>query len=111
MGMADAAGDAMTAPNKDAATRPVLRFMMSSSAYAMQDIEVVLIKLWRNRNVMLMNKSSAKLAADLTFRSARLSQVRARDQCCACTGAAWQDIAFIFDPAQFAGTTSSLVLP
>ncbi|BAR63145.1 hypothetical protein NK6_10012 [Bradyrhizobium diazoefficiens] len=31
---------------------------MSSSAYAMQDIEVVLIKLWRNRNVMLMNKSS-----------------------------------------------------
>jgi hypothetical protein len=85
--------------------------MMSSSAYAIQDIEVVLIKLWRNRNVMLMNKSSAKLAADLTFRSARLSQVRARDQCCACTGAAWQDIAFIFDPAQFAGTTSSLVLP
>jgi hypothetical protein len=111
MGMADAAGDAMMAPNRDAATRPVLRFMMSSSAYAIQDIEVVLIKLWRNRNVMLMNKSSAKLAADLTFRFARLSQVRARDQCCACTGAAWQDIAFIFDPAQFAGTTSSLVLP
>jgi len=58
MGMADAAGDAMMAPNRDAATRPVLRFMMSSSAYAIQDIEVVLIKLWRNRNVMLMNKSS-----------------------------------------------------
>jgi len=33
--------------------------MMSSSAYALQDIEVVLIKLWQNRNVMLMNKSSA----------------------------------------------------
>jgi hypothetical protein len=58
MGMADAAGDAMMAPNRDAATRPVLRFMMSSSAYAKQDIEVVLIKLWRNRNVMLMNKFS-----------------------------------------------------
>jgi hypothetical protein len=59
MGMADAAGDAARAPNRDAATRPILRFMMSSSAYAMQDIEVVLIKLWRNRNVILMNKSSA----------------------------------------------------
>jgi len=30
--------------------------MMSSSAYAIQDIELVRIKLWRNRNVMLMNK-------------------------------------------------------
>jgi hypothetical protein len=28
MGMADAAGDAAKAPNKDAATRPILRFMM-----------------------------------------------------------------------------------
>jgi hypothetical protein len=60
MGMADAAGDAMMAPNRDAATRPILSFMMSSSAYAIQDIEVVLIKLWRSRNVMLMNKSSAR---------------------------------------------------
>jgi hypothetical protein len=60
MGMADAAGDAAMAPNRDAATRPILRFMMmSSSAYATQDIEVVLNKLWRKRNVMLMNKSSA----------------------------------------------------
>jgi hypothetical protein len=59
IGMADAAGDAMMAPNRDAATRPILNFMMSSSAYAIQDIEVVLIKLWQNRNVMLMNKSSA----------------------------------------------------
>lgn len=33
---------------------------MSSSAYAIQDIEDVLIKLWQNRNVMLMNKSSAQ---------------------------------------------------
>jgi hypothetical protein len=44
MGMADAAGDAAKAPNiapnKDAATRPVLSFMMSSSAYAVLDIEV-----------------------------------------------------------------------
>ncbi|MCK1652131.1 hypothetical protein IVA88_11875 [Bradyrhizobium sp. 149] len=44
MGMAFAAGDAAKAPNiapnKDAATRPVLSFMMSSSAYAIQDIEV-----------------------------------------------------------------------
>jgi hypothetical protein len=59
MGMADAAGDAMRAQNRDAATRPIFGFMMSSSAYAIQDIEVVLIKLWQNRNVMLMNKSSA----------------------------------------------------
>jgi hypothetical protein len=60
MGMADAAGDATMAPNRDAATRPILRFMMmSSSAYAIQDIELVLNKLWRRRNVMLMNKSSA----------------------------------------------------
>ncbi|MEY9735777.1 hypothetical protein ABH985_003566 [Bradyrhizobium ottawaense] len=63
MGMADAAGDVAKAPNmapnRAAATRPILRFMMSSSADAIQDIEVVLIKLWRNRNVMLMNKSSA----------------------------------------------------
>jgi hypothetical protein len=59
MGMADAADDAMMAPNRDAATRPILNFMMSSSAYAVQDIEAVLIKLWRNGNVMLMNKSSA----------------------------------------------------
>jgi hypothetical protein len=33
--------------------------MMSSSAYARQDIEGVRIKLWRSRNVMLMNRSSA----------------------------------------------------
>lgn len=33
---------------------------MSSSAYAIQDIEGVLIKLWQNRNVMLMNKSSTQ---------------------------------------------------
>jgi hypothetical protein len=59
MGMADAAGDAAMAPNRDAATRPILRFMMSSFAYATKDIEVVLIKLWQSRNVMLMNKSSA----------------------------------------------------
>jgi hypothetical protein len=58
MGMADTAGDAMRAPNKDAATRPILRFMMSFSAYAIQDVEVVLIKLCRTRNVVLMNKSS-----------------------------------------------------
>lgn len=32
---------------------------MSSSAYAMQDIEVVRIKLWRSPNVILMNKPSA----------------------------------------------------
>jgi hypothetical protein len=57
MGMATAAGDAAMAPNRDAATRPILRFMMSSSANAVQDIEVVLIKLWRNPNVMLMNGS------------------------------------------------------
>jgi hypothetical protein len=62
MGMADAVDDAATAPNKDAAKRPVLRCMMSSSAYAMQDIEVVLIKLWPNRNVIQMNKPSASRA-------------------------------------------------
>jgi len=32
---------------------------MSSFADATQDIDDVLIKLWRSRNVMLMNKSSA----------------------------------------------------
>ncbi|MCK1743977.1 hypothetical protein IVA80_24850 [Bradyrhizobium sp. 139] len=61
--MADAAGDAAKAPNKaphkDAAARPILGFMMSSSAYAIQDTEVVLIKLWRSGNVLLMNESSA----------------------------------------------------
>ena len=68
MGMADAAGDVAkapnVAPNRAAATRPILRVMMSSSAYAIQNIEVVLIKLWRKRNVMLMNKfsKSARLA-------------------------------------------------
>jgi hypothetical protein len=64
MGMADAAGAAAKAPNKApdraAATKPILRFMMSFSTYAIQDIELVLIKLWRHRNVMLMNKSSAR---------------------------------------------------
>jgi hypothetical protein len=58
--MADAAGAATRAPNRDAATSPIFGFMMSSSAYAIQDIEVVLIKLWQNRNVMLMNKYSAR---------------------------------------------------
>ncbi|MDA9547961.1 hypothetical protein ACM43_26660 [Bradyrhizobium sp. CCBAU 45321] len=59
MGMADAVDDATRAPNRDVANRPVLSFMMSSSACAMQDIEVVLIKLWPNRNVIQMNKPSA----------------------------------------------------
>ncbi|MGX4771258.1 hypothetical protein ACWAUC_15875 [Bradyrhizobium guangdongense] len=58
--MADAiVDDATKAPNRDAATRPILSFMMSSSAYAIQDIEVVRIKLWRDRNVTLVNKPSA----------------------------------------------------
>jgi hypothetical protein len=61
MGIADA-GDAANAPNvapnRPAATRPILKVMMSSSAYARQDIEVVLLKLWRSRNVMLTNRPS-----------------------------------------------------
>ena len=65
MGMADAADDAAKAPNKapnrDAATRPFLRFMMSSFADAGQDIEVVPVKLWRRQNVMLMNKIFGQL--------------------------------------------------
>jgi hypothetical protein len=46
-------------------------------------------------------------AAGLTFSSARLSEVRAPDQCWACIGAAAQDIAAILDPAQFTGAASS----
>jgi len=34
--MADAVDEAARAPNRDAATRPVLRFMMYSSAYAIR---------------------------------------------------------------------------
>jgi hypothetical protein len=63
--MAEAAGDAAIAANSDAATRPILSFMMYSSACATQDIEEVLIKLWRGQNVMLMNKSSALAAGSL----------------------------------------------
>jgi hypothetical protein len=60
MGMADAAGDAAKAPNKDAATRPILRFMMCLPPLTQYRIsKFVLIKLWRNQNAMLMNKSSA----------------------------------------------------
>jgi hypothetical protein len=58
--MADAGADAVRAPTRNAAARPIFEFMMSSSAYAIHGIEVVLIKLWQNRNVMLMNESSAR---------------------------------------------------
>ncbi|WP_128926288.1 hypothetical protein [Bradyrhizobium guangxiense] len=36
-----------------------MKVMMSSSAYGKQDIEDVLLKLWRSRNVILMNRFSA----------------------------------------------------
>ncbi|MCK1627904.1 hypothetical protein IVA98_33340 [Bradyrhizobium sp. 160] len=42
-----------------------MSFMMSSSADAVQDIDDVLIKLWRTRNVMLMNKSSVSRASGM----------------------------------------------
>jgi hypothetical protein len=83
MGMADAAGDAAMAPNRDAATRPILIFMMSSSAYAVQDIEVVLIKLWPEPKCNADEQIFSQSAAGLTFGLERLSQVRARYQCCA----------------------------
>jgi len=54
---------------------------------------------------MLMNKSSAsRRSPDLP----RLSQLRTRDQCRVCAGAAPHDIAAVLDPAQFAGAASSL---
>jgi hypothetical protein len=109
MGMADAAGDAATAPNRDAATRPILNFMMFFLRLRRTDTEIVLIKLWRNRNVNADEQIFSQPAAGLIFGSGRLSQVRALHQCSACV-CALQDIATILDPAQFTGAASSLSL-
>jgi len=61
----------------------------------MQDIEVVLIKLWRSRNVMLMNESQpVRRRPDLSRPSDYPSLA----------------IAAMLDPAQFIGAASRLVL-
>jgi hypothetical protein len=88
MGMADAAGDAAKAPNKDAATRPNLSFMMSSSAYAIQDIEVCSDQIVAEPKCNADEQIFSQSAAGLTFSSVRLSEVRAPDQCWACIAAA-----------------------
>jgi hypothetical protein len=66
MGMADAAGDAAKAPNKDAATRPILRFM-SSSAYAVQDIEVCSDQIVAEPKCKADEQVFSQSAAGLTF--------------------------------------------
>src|SRR3954471_11773641 len=84
MGMADAAGDATNAPSRDAATRPILSFMMSFSAYANRDIEVCSDQIVAGPKCNADEQVFSQPAAGLTFSSARLSQLQTLDQCCAC---------------------------
>src|SRR3954454_3838403 len=85
MGMADAAGDATNAPSRVAATRPILSFMMSFSPLTQyRDIEVCSDQIVAGAKCNADEQVFSQPAAGLTFSSARLSQVRALDQCCPC---------------------------